>query len=309
MTSRSRWQLFLMQFRPGGGQRRFRHRADQQPQRDRPTRRGTLLRGGAAQLRRQLDLSADVDEEPPPITARSANLCFATDDGGCSVQFVVTPDTARARHTLSTPTFLHERFADAFGTLARFALCKEFRRPVRLTKEIPMANTAPHNPPFRAEHIGSLLRPPELLKARTDNEDERISDAELRKIEDEHIRKVVALQEEVGLQSITDGEYRRAVFYTDFASPRAQGRVGLLRIRTDVFRRRQEQQNRRPAAADRRPAAMDRADPCRRVQVHPVAHQGHRQDDASLAHQHLLGRWAQRQHRGLYRSRMCSART
>jgi len=80
-----------------------------------------------------------------------------------------------------------------------------------------MANTAPHNPPFRAEHIGSLLRPPELLKARADNEDGRLSAAQLRKIEDEHIRKVVALQEEVGLQSITDGEYRRGVFYTDFA--------------------------------------------------------------------------------------------
>ena len=76
-----------------------------------------------------------------------------------------------------------------------------------------MANPAPHNPPFRAEHIGSLLRPPELLKARTENEDGILSDADLRKVEDEHIRKVVARQEEIGLQSITDGEYRRSVFY------------------------------------------------------------------------------------------------
>jgi 5-methyltetrahydropteroyltriglutamate--homocysteine methyltransferase len=80
-----------------------------------------------------------------------------------------------------------------------------------------MANTAPHNPPFRAEHIGSLLRPPQLLKARADNEDGRLSAADLRKVEDEHIRNVVAFQEEVGLESITDGEYRRGVFYTDFA--------------------------------------------------------------------------------------------
>ena len=80
-----------------------------------------------------------------------------------------------------------------------------------------MSNTAPHNPPFRAEHIGSLLRPPELLKARADKEAGRITAADLRSIEDEHIRKVVAFQEEVGLQSITDGEYRRGVFYTDFA--------------------------------------------------------------------------------------------
>jgi 5-methyltetrahydropteroyltriglutamate--homocysteine methyltransferase len=80
-----------------------------------------------------------------------------------------------------------------------------------------MSNTAPHNPPFRAEHIGSLLRPPELLKARADKEAGRITAADLRKAEDEQIRKVVAFQEEVGLQSITDGEYRRGVFYTDFA--------------------------------------------------------------------------------------------
>ena len=80
-----------------------------------------------------------------------------------------------------------------------------------------MANTAPHNPPFRAEHIGSLLRPPELLAARADQEAGRISAADLRRIEDEQIRKAVAFQEEVGLQSITDGEFRRGVFYTDFA--------------------------------------------------------------------------------------------
>jgi 5-methyltetrahydropteroyltriglutamate--homocysteine methyltransferase len=79
-----------------------------------------------------------------------------------------------------------------------------------------MATTAPHNPPFRAEHIGSLLRPPELLQARAEHEAGRRSADELHKLEDELIRKAVALQEEIGLQSITDGEYRRGVFYTDF---------------------------------------------------------------------------------------------
>jgi len=76
--------------------------------------------------------------------------------------------------------------------------------------------TAPHNPPFRAEHIGSLLRPPELLRARAEHEASRLSADELHKREDEFIRQAVALQEEIGLQSITDGEYRRGVFYTDF---------------------------------------------------------------------------------------------
>ena len=79
-----------------------------------------------------------------------------------------------------------------------------------------MANTAPHNPPFRAEHVGSLLRPPELLKTRAEREAGRTSASDLRKLEDELIRKVVARQEEIGLQAVTDGEYRRGVFYADF---------------------------------------------------------------------------------------------
>ena len=79
-----------------------------------------------------------------------------------------------------------------------------------------MAVTAPHNPPFRADHVGSLLRPPELKRARQDRASGRISDSELRTLEDAAIRRVIAQQEEVGLQSITDGEFRREDFYTDF---------------------------------------------------------------------------------------------
>jgi methionine synthase II (cobalamin-independent) len=79
-----------------------------------------------------------------------------------------------------------------------------------------MQTSAPHNPPFRAEHVGSLLRPPELLKARQQCEAGRLSPADLRRLEDEQIHKAVAMQEEIGLQSITDGEYRRGVFYADF---------------------------------------------------------------------------------------------
>ncbi|HXZ87314.1 MAG TPA: 5-methyltetrahydropteroyltriglutamate--homocysteine S-methyltransferase [Candidatus Binataceae bacterium] len=79
-----------------------------------------------------------------------------------------------------------------------------------------MASAAPHNPPFRADHVGSLLRPPELLRAREDYAAGRISAADLRAIEDRSIRDAVAFQEEAGLESITDGEYRREVFYTDF---------------------------------------------------------------------------------------------
>jgi methionine synthase II (cobalamin-independent) len=79
-----------------------------------------------------------------------------------------------------------------------------------------MPSDSPHNPPFRADHVGSLLRPPELLKARGDRASGKISAEELRAVEDSSIRAAVALQEEVGLQSITDGEYRREIFYSDF---------------------------------------------------------------------------------------------
>ncbi len=79
-----------------------------------------------------------------------------------------------------------------------------------------MPATAPHNPPFRADQVGSLLRPAHLKEARQKRAAGKITDAELRKIEDEAIRRVVAQQEEAGLQSITDGEFRREDFYTDF---------------------------------------------------------------------------------------------
>src|SRR6476646_7502919 len=71
-------------------------------------------------------------------------------------------------------------------------------------------------PPFRADHVGSLLRPKELLKAREDHAAGRIDDAELRGLEDEAIREVIARQEEIGLQSATDGEFRRESWHMDF---------------------------------------------------------------------------------------------
>src|SRR5438046_3558982 len=66
------------------------------------------------------------------------------------------------------------------------------------------------SPPFRADHVGSLLRPPELLAARERN------DPNLREIEDQAIREVVALQRDVGLRTATDGEFRRASWHMDF---------------------------------------------------------------------------------------------
>ena len=71
-------------------------------------------------------------------------------------------------------------------------------------------------PPFRADHVGSLLRPPQLLQARDDFAAGTIDAAELREIEDDAIRKVVKMQEDAGLQSVTDGEFRRASWHMDF---------------------------------------------------------------------------------------------
>jgi 5-methyltetrahydropteroyltriglutamate--homocysteine methyltransferase len=72
-------------------------------------------------------------------------------------------------------------------------------------------------PPFRADHVGSLLRPKELLAARQLHADGSLPYESLREIEDRHIRDVVQLQEEeIGLHSITDGEFRRALFHVDF---------------------------------------------------------------------------------------------
>ena len=71
-------------------------------------------------------------------------------------------------------------------------------------------------PPFRADHVGSLLRPPQLLAAREDLAAGRIDEDELRAIEDAAIRDVVRMQEDVGLQSATDGEFRRASWHMDF---------------------------------------------------------------------------------------------
>jgi 5-methyltetrahydropteroyltriglutamate--homocysteine methyltransferase len=71
-------------------------------------------------------------------------------------------------------------------------------------------------PPFRADHVGSLLRPRQLLEARDRFAEGRLTAEELRAVEDEAIRRIVAKQEEIGLQSATDGEFRRASWHMDF---------------------------------------------------------------------------------------------
>ncbi len=76
--------------------------------------------------------------------------------------------------------------------------------------------TPSHRPPFRADHVGSLLRPQSLLELRERVRAGKASPEELRSHEDECIRQAVEMQEALGLESITDGEYRRQTFHGDF---------------------------------------------------------------------------------------------
>lgn len=71
-------------------------------------------------------------------------------------------------------------------------------------------------PPFRADHVGSFLRPESVLKARQAHAEGDLGDVELRAVEDEAITDLVKKEEAVGLSGITDGEFRRTFFHIDF---------------------------------------------------------------------------------------------
>jgi 5-methyltetrahydropteroyltriglutamate--homocysteine methyltransferase len=72
------------------------------------------------------------------------------------------------------------------------------------------------SPPFRADHVGSLLRPPELLAAREQQRAGTLTAAALKQLEDASILEVVRRQEDLGLQAVTDGEFRRTLWHVDF---------------------------------------------------------------------------------------------
>ena len=93
-----------------------------------------------------------------------------------------------------------------------------------------------HAPPFRADQVGSLLRPAHLIEARQQVRKRLITRDELKKIEDAAIREVVALQESAGLQSISDGEFRRQSYIVDFFR-RALGSGGLTAEQGDFSHR------------------------------------------------------------------------
>jgi 5-methyltetrahydropteroyltriglutamate--homocysteine methyltransferase len=87
--------------------------------------------------------------------------------------------------------------------------------------------TSRSRPPFRADHVGSFLRPRRLLEARDRRQKGELSQEGLRAVEDDAIREIVKFQEDVGLQGITDGEFRRTYFHIDFLEQ-------LGGVRTDV---------------------------------------------------------------------------
>jgi 5-methyltetrahydropteroyltriglutamate--homocysteine methyltransferase len=78
--------------------------------------------------------------------------------------------------------------------------------------------TARTKPPFRADHVGSLLRPKRLADARAQAKEGKLPADALKAVEDECIREAVALQEGVGLHAVTDGEFRRDFWHIDFLS-------------------------------------------------------------------------------------------
>jgi 5-methyltetrahydropteroyltriglutamate--homocysteine methyltransferase len=79
-----------------------------------------------------------------------------------------------------------------------------------------MADGSVAGPPFRADHVGSLLRPEPLLAARAEHEKGWITAETLRRVEDDCIRQAVKMQADIGLQGVTDGEFRRGSWHMDF---------------------------------------------------------------------------------------------
>ena len=81
---------------------------------------------------------------------------------------------------------------------------------------LEQANMQRTKPPFRADHVGSLLRPAALKEARERHAKGEIDAAALKAVEDREIEDIIRKQEAVGLQVITDGEFRRSWWHLDF---------------------------------------------------------------------------------------------
>jgi len=98
-----------------------------------------------------------------------------------------------------------------------------------------MSEKLHRNPPFRAEHLGSLLRPEHILQTRNDVEDNKVPKDQLTNTEDDAIKEIVKLQQDLGFRAITDGEYRRHMFWGTFF-PGLEGFVEIRNPGVDIFR-------------------------------------------------------------------------
>ena len=135
-------------------------------------------------------------------------------------------------------------------------------------------------PPFRADHVGSLLRSPALKEARAKREKNEITAEQLKAVEDREIDAIIKKQEEVGLQSITDGEYRRAFWNYDFLG-KLDGVEAYLGERKIKF------QGKQPKPMMLRVigklGSFSRPSDDRAFQVRAVAHQADAEDDDPVA--------------------------
>ena len=114
-------------------------------------------------------------------------------------------------------------------------------------------------PPFRADHVGSLLRPQELHEARARHRKGEIDAAALKAVQDRCIKEVIALQESIGLQAITDGEFRRDFWHIDFIH--GFDGVDLTQNKTHTFH-----------ASDEQPPMFKLSDKVRRTKPSMLEH-------------------------------------
>lgn len=100
---------------------------------------------------------------------------------------------------------------------AEASLCRVYAiEELSYISVIAKMSTAPRDPPFRAEHLGSLLRPQKLLDERHAIDDKKSDGSKLPALEDESIKEIVKVQTECGIHAISDGEYRRHMFWGTF---------------------------------------------------------------------------------------------
>jgi 5-methyltetrahydropteroyltriglutamate--homocysteine methyltransferase len=137
-------------------------------------------------------------------------------------------------------------------------------------------------PPFRADHVGSLIRPQGLRDARQRHLEGKLPAAELRAVEERLIREAVAMQERVGLQAVTDGEFRRTSFRGGAVREHRGLQQGPCRDRLLLLLRRRQRAPRDTGAHGGRAAQAPREHGCGGFQVPQDSDRGHAAP--SLAH-------------------------